>query len=652
MANVEETAIPGSSIMTSGMTKVYTGNMTPTANTWNEFVFNEGNFAWDGHSNILISVQRNSGAWASGINWQSGTQSFTAGGYSYNDSGYGPYNMETTSYVFGSASSSYGSTTTSRANIIMKADGSHGRNRALTAVLEEGFEGGSIPTGWTNEGYSGWVVGSGDYSTSTGSATGTYNAFITHSSSGEETYFVTPAMDLSGATAGTVSCNYINRSWGGDTDEFAICYRVDGGAWNELYNTATSHASWTNTGDIDLAGFGANYQLGFRMTDHYGYGVGLDDIVVMADGAGSGTPAEISFGPEITSAPVEAGTYYLVASSTTPDFEVTINAEAMPCPAVEGFAFNPEPADNADGIEPASVTLRWQLPDYATGWRLIFGSTYYPEPGHPQTIMYPEDGSFSTELANSYTVRNLWNNTNYFWHVEFNNTSCPEGVSSPIWGFTTHLNVPQNLRANDETIFEDEDLILTWNAVVDRTYRFYNVYQDGVCIGHTTVNNISNTTYTVSNLAYNMTGYEFYVTAVYDEGESAPSNVVTVKVSGYSNATGINGYAWEQDGTTGIPNVLVTLTGKDEFGDPHTYTATTGNNGYYNKRVYAGEYTRAVATKDGYQDAETVHPMPFTLPYNGQEDDVNFILDENFDPVCTVIAEYYPDSLEIGRAHV
>ena len=42
-----------------------------------------------------------------------------------------------------------------------------------------------------------------------------------------------------------------------------------------------------------------------------------------------------------------------------------------------------------------------------------------------------------------------------------------------------------------------------------------------------------------------MGGYEFYVTAVYDEGESAPSNTVTVKVSGYTNNTGINGYAWD-----------------------------------------------------------------------------------------------------------
>ncbi|KWW24247.1 MAG: hypothetical protein AUK64_2693, partial [bacterium P201] len=223
----------------------------------------------------------------------------------------------------------------------------------------------------------------------------------------------------------------------------------------------------------------------------------------------------------------------------------------MPCPATEaeGFAFNPVPADDEDEIEPASVTLRWMVPEYATGWRLVFGSTYYPDPNHPQTIIYPEDGGFSTDMANSYTVRNLWNNTNYFWHVEFNNTACPEGVSSPIWGFTTHLNVPQNLTAVDETVFDDEQIVLNWTAVVDRTYRFYNVYRDGELIGNTQVNNISNTTFTDGPLEYNMEGYTYYVTAVYDEGESAPSNTVNVKVSGYGD---VNGHVYEQDGTTGI----------------------------------------------------------------------------------------------------
>ena len=274
MANVDDAALTTTSHVVTGMTKVYTGAMTPVLG-WNEFVFNEGNFAWDGVSNVLIYCQRNNGAWNSTISWQAtASMPFTAMAYRYQDSGAYDPTVANTMY-----------TSTTRPNIIMKSAG--------------------------------------------------------------------------------------------------------GGSSKGLRESA------------------------------------------------------MSYGPVITDAAVPAGTYYLVASSTDQDFEVTINAEDMPCPTVEGFAFNPIPADDEDELEPAAVTLQWSIPEYATGWRLIFGSTYYPDPSHDQTIMFPEDGSFTRNMANSYTVRNLWNNTNYFWHVEFNNDGCPEGVSSPIWGFTTHLNIPQ-----------------------------------------------------------------------------------------------------------------------------------------------------------------------------------------------------------------
>ena len=171
-------------------------------------------------------------------------------------------------------------------------------------------------------------------------------------------------------------------------------------------------------------------------------------------------------------------------------------------------------------------------------------------------------------------------------------------------------------------------------------------------MGETSTNDMNATSYVDGPLEYNMDGYEYYVTTVYDEGESMPSNTITVQVSGYTNETGINGYVWEQDGETGIENATVTLTGQDEFGDTQTYTATTDANGYYSKQVYAGTYTNAVASKEGYQDVVTVHPLPFTVAYNAQVDSVNFLLDENFDPVCTVIAEYYPDSLDPESPYV
>ena len=304
MANVSEEALTSTSYTTDNMTLVYTGNgVLPTAGQWNEFVFNEGSFAWDGHSNLLILCTRNNGTYQGSISWQTHNPGFVAMAYAYSDTN-GGY------YVATAPQTGLNTSSTNRANIILKSNGRTDTPDPNVAPIAP--------------------------------------------SAGEE--------------------------------------------------------EWT-----------------------------------------------VSAGPVIENLPLTAGTYYLVASSTDEDYTVFINIDEMPCPMIEaeGFAFGPTPADDEDEVEPASVTLRWNVPEYATGWRLVFGSTYYPEPGHPQTILYPEDGSFSTTMANSYTVTNLWNNTNYFWHVEFNNGSCEEGVSSPIWGFTTHLNIPQNLTAVDYTVFDD-----------------------------------------------------------------------------------------------------------------------------------------------------------------------------------------------------
>ena len=218
-----------------------------------------------------------------------------------------------------------------------------------------------------------------------------------------------------------------------------------------------------------------------------------------------------------------------------------------------------------------------------------------------------------------------------------------------MWGFTTHLNVPQGLNAVDETVFNDETIVLNWTPVVDRTYRMYNVYRDGELIGHTNMNQINNSTYTDGPLAYNMDGYTYYVTAVYDEGESAPSNTVNVKVSGRGN---VDGHVYEQDGTTGIAGATVTMVGLDEFNVSHTYNFQTNAQGYYSGAVYAGSYN-GQAAKEGYQTiTEPVQGNPIDITYNVTTSPVDYILDENFDPVCAVIAEYYPDSLDPQSPYV
>ena len=141
------------------------------------------------------------------------------------------------------------------------------------------FEDGTLPSGWTKEGNNTWNVGNGDGYTGTPAGThgGNYNALITHGTTGNITYLVTSPFNLGEATSATLDFWYINRKWSNDIDDFAVCYRVNGGAWTELWSTTTNHESWTEQ-SVTLTGLDDNYQIGFKFTDGYGYGVGLDDI--------------------------------------------------------------------------------------------------------------------------------------------------------------------------------------------------------------------------------------------------------------------------------------------------------------------------------------------------------------------------------------
>ena len=152
----------------------------------------------------------------------------------------------------------------------------------------EGFEGGTMPEGWSRSG-SYWSVGSGTGSSSyTGSATDNYNAtcFINTGSSTSD-MLITPSMDLSSVNNATLSFNYRNVAWYNDINEFRVYYRVNGGDWNQLYENLEAQSSWTTEPiNINLTGLAANYQIGFECktgsgSTAYGYGIGIDDVTIL-----------------------------------------------------------------------------------------------------------------------------------------------------------------------------------------------------------------------------------------------------------------------------------------------------------------------------------------------------------------------------------
>lgn len=298
------------------------------------------------------------------------------------------------------------------------------------------------------------------------------------------------------------------------------------------------------------------------------------------------------------------------------------------------YATNPNPVDQAIAITTDTVTLSWDFNENATEWRLVFGTTYFLDETHPQTIAT----EWSEEMTNEYEVTNLLHNTNYFWRIDQRNET--DTLVGVIWGFTTTFNTPIDLEINHTQILAGESIELTWSPVVDRTFRTYYVYRNGQKIAETTPNEIGETGYVDDSLAYNPLGYEYFVTVIYDEGESDPSNFVTVLVSGI---TELNGYVYEHDGETGIANATVNMIGWNEFGDEQEYTFTTDSTGHYFGEVYAGSYT-GTAEHEDYVTAEAPvigNPIIVTYP---EIEEVNYILEyPNYMP-CNVVAEYWADN--------
>ena len=669
MANVSDAALTTNSHLTSGMTKVFAGDHQ-TVQGWNEFQFNQGNFAWDGTSNVLICVLRNDTQCPNGTEWKAETNiSFNASAYAISDGTV--YNTTTNTYSL--------STSTSRS--IIKFKGGNRDNRdAYTYGFENGLE------GWTvldvNADGGTWLhsdnnPGGYDYTTHTHGGTGfaMCYSFVDYDGAYDtDSYLVSPQQySIDNNSSITFWADNANDDY---PESFSVCVSTaanpTASSFTQVWggeakagsngNAAVRHTNdrWDNwrSHTVSLSAYaGQNVWIAFHDVNYDAYEVFIDDVTI---NAASSTPvdpdqpvdpevpgafAEFSAGPVIENLNILPGTYYLVASSTDRDYEVEIGIEELPCPEK---AVVVAPIDNAEGIQPNSVTLKWLLDPNCTEYRLTFSTTYWPDDEvetHPQTILV----DWTNDLAEEYTVTNLWNNTNYFWRVDQRtNGGEPVGCTTigDIWGFTTHFNVPQNLTATPVELFEGQTTTLNWNSIVDRTYRYYYIYKDDEYLDRTTVNQVNMTTYTVaaSELPYNMDGYKFNVTAIYDEGESAFSNDAIVKVSGYTNETGINGYAYEQDGVTPIGGVTVTITGTDEFGHEHTYTATTNDNGYYNVQVYVGNYTVAVANKEGYQETVTNHALPFQAPHQGQVNDVNFIMNEVFYAPANVCAE----TVEVG----
>ena len=121
-----------------------------------------------------------------------------------------------------------------------------------------------------------------------------------------------------------------------------------------------------------------------------------------------------------------AGSYYLVASSTSEEFTVNIDKVIAPSPVV---ASSPFPADQYNCYGNDIIALSWDLGDYTKEYQLLFGET------NPPTEVLVD---WTSELAENYEVLTESAKT-YYWRVnERNSSGTTEG---PVWSFSTFRDI-------------------------------------------------------------------------------------------------------------------------------------------------------------------------------------------------------------------
>lgn len=160
-------------------------------------------------------------------------------------------------------------------------------NAQSVLTLNEDFEGGTLPDGWsviTDPGGSEWGVTTELWNTPTLPHNGDYAAStLGFQGSALNAYLVTPKLELSNYDSARITGYYVNPDWGGDVNGFAILYSTSStGPWTTLFSTTTAHNVWTSF-DVNLTsicGRTDNYYIAFRSTNGYGAGVCVDDIAL------------------------------------------------------------------------------------------------------------------------------------------------------------------------------------------------------------------------------------------------------------------------------------------------------------------------------------------------------------------------------------
>jgi len=159
-----------------------------------------------------------------------------------------------------------------------------------TPLFTEGFEGGSLPSCWTQE----YVLGVKDWTFQTGGYTGGYGPATAHTGTKNACFYgngwtsytaklISPPLDLSSAANPVLKFWHTQKVFGGQ-DILRVYYRTSAtDTWKQLAIYTNSISDWTLE-SVSLPNVSSTYYIAFEANANYGLGVCIDDVEVWKNG--------------------------------------------------------------------------------------------------------------------------------------------------------------------------------------------------------------------------------------------------------------------------------------------------------------------------------------------------------------------------------
>jgi hypothetical protein len=269
------------------------------------------------------------------------------------------------------------------------------------AQLNEGFESGTIPAGWTQEFVSNTLTWTADTQNQNGTVTprtGTYLGLFLTGDYGDVTKLVTPSMNLTAVTNPQLKFYFTNVNWVGDIDELRIFYKTSAaGPWVQIGPDYTSeNTTWTEV-SLLLPNPSADYYIAFEATSNWARGITLDDITV--------GPAPTCISPDaisasnITTTSVNLDWTHPIGTQT--NFQYVIQAAGTGIPAGAGTPVTGLSVVN-NTLSPATDYEAWVRADCGAGdfstWRgpVNFRTATLVTCGTPVNTIYCYDDNDTT----------------------------------------------------------------------------------------------------------------------------------------------------------------------------------------------------------------------------------------------------------------